>query len=294
MTDSDPLKISKTEFCVFNVPADDLETIRSFSHVIVKLIRRYMYLEKTLDEEFKKVIYFLKGFAPDERIKLAKLTALLISGGQVPATVLTSALQDHFVKDGIAIDFLVCVLKTWLAEKDPATVWASVKKASLDHRMMEFLPVSKRSTEYLTSVFLNGGLEDLLSFQKASMNGMVKKEMQGQVAKLVKDDVSSKEIGLTVREFVTKNHLPEHEVIVLLWNTLMSTVEWNKKEELVADQAMKHLKKYLNLLGGFTKSVKSELALIIRIQEYCYENMNFLKVFQKIITLFYKGLFANI
>lgn len=69
----------------------------------------------------------------------------------------------------------------------------------------------------------------------------------------------------------------------------MNAVEWNKKEELVADQALKHLKQYTSLLAALTENGRSELALLIKMQEYCYDNMNFLKVFQKIVVLFYKG-----
>jgi len=56
----------------------------------------------------------------------------------------------------------------------------------------------------------------------------------------------------------------------------------------VAEQALKHLRGYTSLMSEFTKSPKAELALIVRIQEFCYENMNFLKIFQKIVMLFYK------
>jgi len=69
----------------------------------------------------------------------------------------------------------------------------------------------------------------------------------------------------------------------------MSAMEWNKKEELVAEQALKHLRGYTPLLAAFTGSAKAELALMIRVQEFCYENMNFLKVFHKIVVLFYKA-----
>ena len=69
----------------------------------------------------------------------------------------------------------------------------------------------------------------------------------------------------------------------------MNAIEWNKKEELVADQALKHLKQYTSLLAALTENGRSELALLIKMQEYCYDNMNFLKVFQKIVVLFYKG-----
>lgn len=71
----------------------------------------------------------------------------------------------------------------------------------------------------------------------------------------------------------------------------MSLAEWNKKEELVTDQAVKHLKGYCPLLQAFATAERSEMALILKVQEFCYENMNFMKAFQKIILLFYKSKF---
>jgi hypothetical protein len=78
-----------------------------------------------------------------------------------------------------------------------------------------------------------------------------------------------------------------------VWSTVMSQVEWNKKEELVAEQALKHLKQYTPLFEAFTTTARSELALMLKIQEFCYGNMNFMKVFQKIILLFYKSELFN-
>lgn len=69
----------------------------------------------------------------------------------------------------------------------------------------------------------------------------------------------------------------------------MSLAEWNKKEELVTDQALKHLKQYTQLLTAFATTERAELALILKVQEFCYENMNFMKAFQKIVLLFYQG-----
>lgn len=71
----------------------------------------------------------------------------------------------------------------------------------------------------------------------------------------------------------------------------MTQAEWNKKEELVAEQAVKHLKMYTPLFDAFTCTAKSELALLLKVQEFCYENMCFMKVFQKIVLLFYKSIF---
>lgn len=40
------------------------------------------------EEEMKKILVFIKGFNEQERIKLARMTALWISNGSVPPTVL--------------------------------------------------------------------------------------------------------------------------------------------------------------------------------------------------------------
>ena len=69
----------------------------------------------------------------------------------------------------------------------------------------------------------------------------------------------------------------------------MAQVEWNKKEELVAEQALKHLKKYASVLACVAKSAEAELKLLQKIQDYCYDNMAFMKVFQKIVVLLYKS-----
>lgn len=49
------------------------------------------------------------------------------------------------------------------------------------------------------------------------------------------------------------------------------------------------LQQYSPLLAAFTTQGQSELTLLLKIQEYCYDNIHFMKAFQKIVVLFYKG-----
>ena len=39
-----------------------------------------------------------------------------------------------------------------------------------------------------------------------------------------------------------KTNISEQTMIGIIWTSVMSCVEWNKKEELVTEQAIKHLK----------------------------------------------------
>ena len=79
-----------------------------------------------------------------------------------------------------------------------------------------------------------------------------------------------------------------------MWTSIMKAVEWNKKEDLLADQALRHLKTYSPALTAFTTSPPVELILLQKVQEYCYDNMNFMKLFQKIVMLLYKSKFQII
>lgn len=142
----------------------------------------------------------------------------------------------------------------------------------------------------MSKCFNDAGLGALMDYHRGQLNHASKRELQNQLNNLIKDGAALKEMVLLVKDAVTKNNLVEAEVSVLVWNVLMMSVEWNKKEELVADQALKHLRQFAPLLAAFTETTKSELALIVRVQEFCYENMNFLKVFHKIIQLFYKSM----
>ncbi|CAL1272254.1 unnamed protein product [Larinioides sclopetarius] len=287
IADLDSLKTNKSEVCIFNAN-NDLESLKNYAQVITKLIRRYKYLEKTLDDEFKKVFMFLKGFTPEQREKLAKVTAILLSGGQITAGVLGKVLQDHLVKDGIALEFIIDVFKIWLGEKDSNAVWGSLRKAGLDTKLLEFLPTSKRSIEYLSETFKSHGLTQLTDNLKAQENKSVKKELQQQVSELLKENTPMDEVIGHVKDQMKKNSIPEQEVAVLLWTSLMTIVDWNKRQELVHEQAIKHLRQYTSLLSAFTSSTKAELSLLVKVQEYCYDNMAFMKVFEKILVLFYK------
>jgi len=228
ITDTDTSKPYRTDNSLFGSNGDD-ETIRAYAQVIFKLIRRYKYLEKTLEEHFKKIVVFLKAFSNEERLKLAKLAAILISGGQISPNFLNATLQDQIVKDGIASEFLIIVLKTWQNEKDAPTVWTALRKSNLDSKLLDFYPTSKRTQETLSASFLSAGLGQLVDYQKGQLSSSVKKELQSQLTNLINENAAVKELIALVKESVSKYVLNESEVAVILWNTLMSAMEWNKK-----------------------------------------------------------------
>lgn len=277
----------RSDICVFRW-GDGLEQIRNFYTVFYKLIRRYKYLEKAFEDDLKKILMFQKGFQASEREKLATITGIILANGLCTPRILQSLFEDHLVKEGISLDFAATMFSTWLKEKDINAICAALKKQQIDSRLMEMFPVNKRNQDTFDAFFRERGLGAIADMQTAQIASKAKKEAQRGLADMIKDESSVPDMIEYVTDLIEKQGMSETEVTISIWNTIMAAVEWNKKEDLVAEQALKHLKQYCPLLKASTRSGKSELALMLKVQEFCYENMNFLKSFQKIIMLLYK------
>nr|XP_023665466.1 basic leucine zipper and W2 domain-containing protein 2 isoform X1 [Paramormyrops kingsleyae] len=284
--DTDKSKV--TEHCVFNAD-EDHAAVRTYAQVFNKLIRRYKYLEKAFEEEIKKLLLFLKAFSEPEQTKLAILTGILLANGTLPPPILTSLFSDNLVKEGISASFAVKMFKAWMAEKDANAVTSALRKSNLDKKLLELFPANKQNVEHFSKYFTEAGLKELSDFLRVQQSLGTRKELQKELQERLSQDCPIREIVLYLKEEMKRNELQEQAVIGLLWTCLMNAVEWNKKEELVTEQALKHLKHYAPLLAVFSTQGQSELVLLQKVQEYCYENIHFMKSFSKIVVLFYKA-----
>jgi len=277
-----------SELCIFKTN-EDVESMRGIVQLCERMIRQYKYLEKSLDDEMKKVIQFMKGFTEKQRERLTIATYLFITSGLSTAACLAKITNEHLVKDGIALEFARMFFTIWLKEKDFASLIQTLKKAELDGKLLELFPMNKRSLDAFVKYFTDAGLNDIAMFQQNQCTRNASKELKSKLKRMVNDEAHPDKMVAVCSEYAKEHHLPEHDISVLIWNTVMNSVEWNKKEDLLMDQALRHLKNYTGVLEQFTNTPKSESALMLRVQEYCYDNMSFLKIFQKIIMLLYKS-----
>jgi len=280
--------MTRTEFCLFTAQ-EDLETMQAYAQVFNKLIRRYKYLEKGFQEEIKKLLLFLKGFTESERNKLAMLAGILLANGNISAHILSSLFNENLVKEGVSAAFAVKLFKTWINEKDINSVAGSLRKVGMDNRLMELFPANKRSCEHFSKYFTDAGLEELSDFARNQQSIGDRKELQKELREMISRGEPLKDMIGYVREEMKKTSSSEQMMIGIIWSSVMASVEWNKKEELVTEQAIKLLKQYSPLLKAFTSQGLSELTLLHKIQEYCYDNIHFMNSFQKIVVLLYKA-----
>jgi len=277
----------QTRACIFQ-DAVDLERVKAWDQVFIKLMRRYKYLEKMLSEEMRKILVYLRGFSQEHRARLAQVTALWVASGLILPNTLVVIINEHQVKDSVALDFMLEVLSVVKTEKGSSAVLTLLKRSGLDLMLDQLFPANKRTPENIKNSFISAGQPDIVTYLAGLENAGAKKDIQRSLRISISDEKPTKEIIMDLKESVKKNGLLEQEAVAMIWSAVMSACEWNKKEDLVHEQALKHLKNYISLFSAFTSSAKSEMVLCNKVQEYCYDNQNFLKCFNKIVLLFYK------
>ncbi|XP_028991733.1 eIF5-mimic protein 2-A-like isoform X2 [Betta splendens] len=234
--------VTCTDVCLFKAQ-ENMETMQAYAQLFNKLIRRYKYLEKGFEEEIKKLLLFLKGFTESERNKLAMVTGILLANGNLSAAILISLYNENLVKEGVSASFAVKLFKSWLSEKDISSLANSLRKVGMDNRLMELFPPNKRSCEHFSKYFTDAGLKELSDFARNQQSIGARKELQKELQEQMSRGEPLKDIIAYVQEEIKKNNISEQIMIGRIWSSVMSCVEWNKKEELVTEQAIKHLKR---------------------------------------------------
>ncbi|XP_063952961.1 eIF5-mimic protein 2-like [Lytechinus pictus] len=285
--DTDKTKVCRSEVCVFTTE-EDVKAMQNFwEQVFSKVTRRFKYLEKKLQDELSKIILFLKGFSEMERKKVAMFTSILLAENEVDAKCLLNLFNDHLVKDGIALQFAVDMFAVWLKEKDMTSIATVLSKAQLDNRLLELMPISKRSEANFENIFTEAGLTDFAKYQRARAHAESKKQLYKELSEIFEESGDIKEIQSVIQETMKKNDFTGKDIIGVLWRVMMNSHEWPKKEELIPEQVGRCFKNYMPLFKTFVNNERTEAELLLKMQEYCHANMR--KMFSKMVTWFYSS-----
>ncbi|MCO5549676.1 hypothetical protein L7F22_003149 [Adiantum nelumboides] len=96
--------IPLSKFSVFAAKAADIENVKPIVSTLEKLIRRFKFLQKPLEEQnLSNLIQYASRYPVEERKKLAVATALLIQMNLVNANVLLTLQKEHLVKEGVSL-----------------------------------------------------------------------------------------------------------------------------------------------------------------------------------------------
>lgn len=127
-------------------------------------------------------------------------------------------LQEHQVKDGLALNFFLDTLTTLKSEKGGAAVSNVIKKSGLESRLMEFFPpVSQQQTEdNFVKTFTERNLNEVVNFRKQHAAADSKKLVFKMIKEAIEDDKSPKEIIIELKDSMAKNNISEQDAVVMV------------------------------------------------------------------------------
>ncbi|KAJ7287529.1 eIF4-gamma/eIF5/eIF2-epsilon-domain-containing protein [Mycena rebaudengoi] len=239
-------------FTIFNAkePAE-VDDLKKYIEVLNKLIRRYKYLQKPLEESaLPGLLQYIHRWSAAQKDKLALATGLLISQGLANASCLQSLTKDHLVKDNVSVTIVTLVFRAYLLDQSMDHLSSTLKRGGIKD-LLAFFPPNKRSSPALEEHFKKEGLP------------------QKQYA-VVKESI----IVVAIKARQEETPMPENELV-------------HARPDQIEGLALREVGKYTPILQPFCNGAKTEVALINVVQVYCYEDTRIIKAFPQILKVLY-------
>jgi len=280
----------RNPFSSFELEVDPEEQKQSIK-IIQALVRRYKYLNISLEESITKILRFLVGYTPENVSKLALATAYLLSMSLIKVKPLKEILSlDKAINSGLALSFLTEVFTTWLKNRTIQQVGLALRKDAFEVDIHKVFPQGKQTPADIAAYFAGKeGLGDLGKWYMLQTQLEVKADLKSMVTQLLQQGDTPESLYERVRTIQVDHKIPESAISKLLWTALMDSEDWSKKPEMLFEQALRCIKKNLVLLKGFTKSERAQVVLMVAMQEHAYTNQHFLKIFPKFCLMMYNA-----
>lgn len=266
-----------------------------FPHVsfIQKILRRRPFMIKSLENVMRRSIQSLELYGVEDRRNLAVLTALCFSQrftGLSPDFMFSALLNDTLVAKGSALFFLTEFFKIFLKETSLDDAVGLLKRGKVDERLMEFFPPAKQTPEVFAQHFGSEGLSALVDYHKKVVFDKRLKEMVSQLEEMLEESAEVSDVIEMVKSRKKDAGLPDAEILKMLWDTIMGSVQWSgKNQQQNANSALRQLRSWGPLLGAFATTARLEMELLYRIQMQCYEDAKVQKLFAEFVRTLYDG-----
>lgn len=169
--------------------------VKGMVEVFKRVIQRYKYLQKPLEEDFlPNILGYLGKWSADDREKLAEATALFIIELQSSPRCLASLTKEHVIKDGVALSFITSFFKAYLARQNIDHLSATLKRSGLRDLLLVF-PVQTRDRKHLEEHFKKENLTPVLEWYNRLALLEVKDDTVLNVTRMINDDESNEQVS---------------------------------------------------------------------------------------------------
>jgi hypothetical protein len=275
-------------FTVFNAKDPiDVDDIKKYIEVLNKLIRRYKYLQKPLEESaLPGLLQYIHRWSPAQKDKLSIATGLLISQGLANASCLQALTKDHLVKNDVSISVITHIFRAYLIDQSMDHLSATLKRGGVKD-LLAFFPPNKREGKSLENHFKQEGMPQVAEWWAKKQYAVVKEGIVKDLTEMCEREDTPEQITASIKSRQEEMPLPESELVHCIWQGLMASVDWSARPDQIENLALREVGKYAPILEPFCNGPKTEVALINVVQVYCYEDTRIIKAFPQILKVLY-------
>lgn len=317
----------RCNFCVFSAP-DELSALRVYEQLIKRLRRGHKKLDAVVEMHARRLLTLLGTFEPDARRRLALLLTLLLIAGQVSPQVLVELgnNQDN-IDTGLTLEFMLLLCDTLKREKDSTFMLQILKVSGLDGKILNFMPPMMRSDLYFRQVYQEHDLNEVIQLHETYAGQKLRRELQARLVEDIREKLPHVNVVMNVRQFQRKHHMSDSEIIGIVWQSinsshtpipngklafqtlqalqasqLPSSLPSSQSQSLSQSQSqsqssgsgslermLRKLHGYAPLLNGICSTVSQQIALLIRLQEWCHEHNPLFKQFEQLVVPLYQA-----
>ncbi|KAI6000575.1 hypothetical protein EDD15DRAFT_2482439 [Pisolithus albus] len=264
-----------------------VDDLKNYVQVLNKLIRRYKYLQKPLEEQsLPTLLQYINRWSSDQRDKFAVTVGLLISQGIVSATCLQTLAKDHLVKNDTSITVLAIIFRAYLADLSMEHLATSLKRGNIKDLLI-FFPPNRRDGKVLDDFFRKENIPQVADWYTKRQQALAKETIISELKDLCAHEESTENIISSVHSKLEENPLPDTELIQCLWQGLMASVDWSTRTDQIEGLALREIGRFAPVLEAFSKSPKVEVALINAVQVHCYDDTRIMKAFVPMLKVLY-------
>ncbi|KAF8658314.1 hypothetical protein AX16_002083 [Volvariella volvacea WC 439] len=279
---------ARSPFTILNAkePAG-VDELKKYVDVLNKLIRRYKYLQKPLEEQsLPTLLQYVHKWTPGQRDKFAITAGLAFAQGLANMAALSSLTKDHLVKNDVSLTVVTLIFRAYLVDQSMEHLAANLKKGGIKD-LLAFFPPNRRSGPQLEEHFKKEGLGQVADWWTKKQYAAIKEGLIKDLTELVEREESTDQIITAIKNHQEESPLPEVELVQCIWQGLMSSVDWSTRPDQIEGLALREVGKYAPILEPFCQGPKTQVALINVVQVYCYEDTRIIKAFPQILKVLY-------
>ncbi|WFD32030.1 hypothetical protein MSPP1_003072 [Malassezia sp. CBS 17886] len=280
----------RSPFSIFAAESEKVEDVRPYVDVIEKMIRRYKFLQKPLEEStLQGIIQYINRFAPEQVLKLAVATALAMQMGLVNASVLAPLQKDHLTKDGLALQFVTQLFRAYLKGQSMEHLGSILRKGGIRDWVL-FFPQTKRAGDVVVAHFKSDDVQlpQVADYYTKRQNKMLREQTAADLAQAISGGESTQEEMLVLLQERCKTlGQSVEDFVVVVWEGIMRGTDAQTKHDQIELIFPKEVARLAPLLQPWASNARAEIALINAIQLHCYTDTRLLKTFANLLKVLY-------